>query len=66
MVLRSQYEEKIQQLQRDIEKEQETNAKAASEMENLRRSYQDELQRINNESMRKVYIRFLPLLHFRE
>ena len=58
-ILRTEYEEKIHQLQRDIEKEQETNAKSAAEMENLRRAYEDELQRINNESMRKVWILFL-------
>lgn len=53
-ILRSEYEEKLQQMQKDIEKEQETNAKVAAEMENLRRAYQDELQKINSESMRKV------------
>lgn len=46
--LEKDYEEKISQLQRDIEKEQDTNAKAAAEMENLRQFYQDELQKINS------------------
>lgn len=55
-VLRSEYEEKIEQLQKDVEREQETNAKAAAEMDNLRRAYQDELEKINSESMRKVYL----------
>lgn len=44
--LRSEYEDKIQALQKDIEREQETNAKATSQLENLRRSYQDELSRM--------------------
>ena len=45
--LKAEYEDKIRNLQLEIEKEQETNAKAAVELENLRRHYQDELHKIN-------------------
>ena len=45
--LRAEYEEKIGRLQLEIAKEQETNDKAAAELENLRRSYQNELNKIN-------------------
>ena len=45
--LKAEYEDKIRNLQLEIEKEQETNAKAAVELENLRRHYQDELNKIN-------------------
>ena len=48
--LQKDYEDKISQLQRDIEKEQESNAKAAAEMENLRQFYQDELLKIDSSS----------------
>lgn len=48
--LKTEYEEKIRQLQKEVEKEQESNAKATTEMENLRRAYQDDLQKINNSS----------------
>jgi len=48
--LEEEYQGKIDQLQRDIEKEQESNAKAAAEMENLRQFYQDELQKMNSSS----------------
>lgn len=50
MLLQTQYEEKLEQLRKEIEKEQESNAKATTEMENLRRAYQDDLQKINNNS----------------
>ena len=52
--LRTEYEEKIRNLQLAVEREQESNAKANAEMENLKRSYQDELQKINATSMKKV------------
>ena len=48
MQLKAEYEDKIRQLQREVEKEQETNAKATAEMENLRRAYEVDLQKINN------------------
>jgi hypothetical protein len=48
MQLQKEYEEKIRQLQREVEKEQATNAKATVEMENLRRAYEVDLQKINN------------------
>ncbi|XP_059351107.1 osmotic avoidance abnormal protein 3-like isoform X1 [Daphnia carinata] len=53
VLLQIEYEEKIRQLQREVEKEQETNAKAASEMENVRRAYEADLQKINN-SKKKI------------
>ena len=46
--LQKDYEDKISELQRDIEREQETNAIAATEMENLRQFYQDELLKIKS------------------
>lgn len=49
--LRVEYEEKIRQLELAVEREQESNAKAAAEMENLRQSYQDELQKINTKKV---------------
>lgn len=49
--LRTEYEEKIRQLQEAVEREQESNAKAAFEMENIRRSYQEELQKINTKKV---------------
>lgn len=52
--LQAEYDDKIRQLQKEVEKEQESNAKAAAEMENLRRSYQDELQKLNASSVKKV------------
>lgn len=48
--LQTEYEEKIRRLQKEVEKEQESNAKATTEMENLRRAYQNDLQKIINNS----------------
>ncbi len=57
LLLKTEYEEKILQLQRAVEKEQESNAKATTEIENLRRAYEDDLQKINIKS-KKVRIIF--------
>ena len=54
--LKAEYEEKIRQLKIEVEREQESNAKAAAEMENLRQSYQDELQKINTASKKVCQI----------
>ena len=58
LMLQLQYEEKLQQLRKEIEREQESNAKATTEMENLRRAYQNELQNINNSSKKVLLFIF--------
>ena len=52
--LQREYENKIRQLHKDIEQEQETSAKAATEMENLRQFYQDEMQKIKSSETKVV------------